>query len=347
LRDPERELGILVERLDSEGTRVAEGARLRYAGRVLRALFGVSIDVERLALAGGAPLRATRSTSSGRLGLSAELGEHTLVSALGVVSCDRTRGPAHTESCAELTPEARLGVRQIAGPFELRSNIGRYARVPTLGELYGISALVRGSAALVPERGLTWDFGARVQTKLGGVSAYVDGFAFVRQVAELIAYRRSSLGAVQPYNVGSARVLGAELEAGSEWARHARSVLALTVLDPRDTSAGRTLTNDLVPYQSRLVASWFVEGFVEPQSRSVTRVGLDARLSYRSSRLADPAGLIVLPDTSELDLGANLLLSHDYSLRCAIDNLFDARHFDFIGYPLPGRSYHLAVEAWW
>jgi len=347
LRDPERELGILVGRLDSEGTRMAEGARLRYAGRVLRALFGANIDVERLALAGGAPLHATRSTGAGRLALSALLGEHTLVSALGVVTCDRTRGPAQAEGCADLTPEVRLGVRQIVGPFELRSNVGRYARVPTLGELYGVSALVRGSAALVPERGLAWDLGARVQSELGPVSAYLDGFGFVRQVSGLIAYRRSSLGAVQPYNVGSARVLGAELEAGSEWARHARSVLALTVLDPRDTSAGRALANDLVPYQSRLVASWFVEGFWQPHARSVKRAGLDARLSYRSSRLADPAGLIVLPDMSELDLGATVLFARDFSVRGAVDNAFDARHFDFIGYPLPGRSYHLAVEAWW
>jgi iron complex outermembrane receptor protein len=323
------------------------GARLRYAGRVLDALLGANIDVERLALAGGAPLHALRSTGSGRLGLRATLGEHTLVSALGVVTCDRTRGPAQAQSCADLTPEARLGVRQIIGPFELRSNVGRYARVPTLGELYGVSALVRGSSALVPERGVAWDLGLRVQTEPGPVSAYLDGFGFVRQVSELIAYRRSSLGAVQPYNVGSARVLGAELEVGGEWARHARTVLALTALDPRDTSAGRVLANDLVPYQSRLVATWFVEGFVEPHSRSLKRAGLDARFSYRSSRLADPAGLVVLPDSSELDLGATALFAHDYSLRFAIDNAFDARHFDFIGYPLPGRSYHLAVEAWW
>ena len=347
LSDPHRELGLLVERLDSEGTRVGESARLSYAGRDLRALFGANVDVERLALDGSTPLRAMRSTSSARLGLTARLGDHTELSALSVVTCDVTHGPQQAGDCASLTPEGRLGVLERWGPFELRSNLGRYARVPTLGELYGISALARGSSALVPESAVAWDLGARWEAPPGPASAYVDAFAFARQVSDLIAYRRTSLGAVQPYNVGRARVLGGELEAGALWARHARSALTVTLLDPRNTTPGRTLTNDLVPYQSRLVASLFAEGFFEPRSRSVQRAGVDARLSYRGSRLADPAGLVVLPDSTELDLGATLLLPRNLSVRGAIDDVFDAHHFDFIGYPVPGRSEHLSVEAWW
>jgi len=347
LRDSQRELGLLAPRLDARGTRVGEGARLSYTGRVVRVLFGANVDFERLALDGIVPLRAARSSSSVRLGLSASLGEHTTLSGLAVVTCDATRGAQQADRCADLTPEGRIGVREQWGPFELRSNLGRYARVPTLGELYGISALVRGSSTLVAEGGVAFDLGARWAAPLGPISGYLDVFGFARHVSELIAYRRSSLGAVQPYNVGSARVLGVELEAGLNWVGHARSTLSLTALDPRNTTAGRNLTNDLIPYQSRLVASFFTEGFVEPRSRLVKRAGLDARLSYRSSRLADPAGLIVLPDSSELDLGATVLLARDLAVRGAVDDVFDAHHFDFIGYPVPGRSLHLSVEAWW
>ncbi|HEY5372918.1 MAG TPA: TonB-dependent receptor, partial [Polyangiaceae bacterium] len=191
--------------------------------------------------------------------------------------------------------------------------------------------------------------GARWEAPLGPVWAYFDVFGFARHVSELIAYRRSSIGALQPYNVGSARVLGGELEAGAQWADHARSALSLTVLDPRDTTPSRTLSNDLVPYQSRLLGSWFVEGFVDTGLRSLHRAGVDARLSYRGSRLADPAGLLVLPSSSALDLGATLLFGRngELSLRAAVDDVFDARHFDFIGYPVPGRRLHVALEAWW
>ena len=349
LTDPHRELGLLTERLDSRGTRVAEGARLALSGAVFRALFGANVELEQLALDGGGTLRATRSTTSARAGLAASLSEHSELSALGVVTCDMTRGPEQAQRCAALTPEARVGARQKWGAFELRSNLGRYARVPTLGELYGVSALVRGSSALQPEQGLAWDLGARWEAPLGPVCTYLDVFGFARHVSELIAYRRSSIGAVQPYNVGSARVLGGELEAGAQWAEHARSALSVSVLDPRDTTPSRNLSNDLIPYQSRLLGSWFVEGFVDPGVRPLRRAGVDARHSYRGSRLADPAGLLVLPSSSELDLGATLLFGQggEVSLRAAIDDVFDSRHFDFIGYPVPGRRLHVALEAWW
>lgn len=347
LTDPQGELGLLVPRLDSKATRFAQNARVVLNGSLFHALFGANVEFERLALDGGTALRARRSTTSGRVGLSATLDEHSELSALGVVTCDATRGPQQTQSCVDLTPEARLGVRHGWGPFELRSNLGRYARVPTLGELYGVSALVRGSSALVPEQGLAWDLGARWEAPLGPVWAYLDVFGFARRVSDLIAYRRSSLGAVQPYNVGSARVLGGELEAGAEWPRHARAALALTALDPRDTTPGRDLKNDLVPYQSRFFGTLFVEAFTEPGGHWLARAGLDARFNHRGSRFADPAGLLVLPASSTLDLGASFSFgrNRNLSLRTAVDDVFDARHFDFIGYPVPGRRVHASLEV--
>jgi vitamin B12 transporter len=349
LTDPDRELGLLVERLDSNGTRFGQSARISLSGPVFRALLGANAEFERLALDGGTPLRATRSTMSARVALTASLAEHTQLAALGLATCDRTRAPEQAQNCAALTPEGRIGVLQEWGAFALRSNLGRYARVPTLGELYGVSAVVRGSSALLPERGEAWDLGARWEAPLGPVWTYIDAFGFARRVSDLIAYRRSSIGAVQPYNVGSARVLGAEFEAGAQWAEHVRSSVSLTLLDPRDTTPGRNLSNDLIPFQSRLQGSAFIEGVVDPGLSLMRRAGLDARLSYRGSRLADPAGLLVLPASSELDLGATLLFgpASEVSLRAAVDDVFDAHHFDFIGYPVPGRSEHLALEAWW
>lgn len=348
LTDPRHELGLLSSRLDSRGTRVAQSAHLALVGSVFHATFGGNVEVEHLALDGGTTLRAQRSTSAGRAALSASLTSSTEVSALGSASCDATRGPRQPQSCT-VEPEGRLGARQRFGAFELRTNLGRYARVPTLGELYGVSALVQGSSALVPEQGLTWDLGARWEAPLGPVWTYVDTFGFAREVSQLIAYRRSTLGAVQPYNVGSARVLGAELEAGAQWAQHARTALSITVLDPRDTTATRNLSNDLIPFQSRLFGSLFVEGFLEPGVLAMRRAGLDARLNYRGSRFADPAGLLVLPASTALDLGATVQFgrAHELSLRAAVDDVFDARHFDFIGYPVPGRSFHVSCEAWW
>lgn len=346
LLDPQSELGLSAARLDLRGTRVAQSAALSFGDQPLHAVLGAHLAFERLAVDGDQRLRANRSTSSARVALTAALSTDSDLASLAVLTCDRTQGPAQVKDCRQVTPEGRLGVRQRFGALELRSNLSRYVRVPTLGELYGVSAAVRGSSALIPERGLSWDAGARAEQQLGSLWIYGDVFGFVREVSELIAYRRSSQAAAQPYNVGSARVLGAEIEAGAEWPRHLRAVLTLTLLDPRNTSTAQELANDLIPYQSRLSGGLFVESFSEPWVHG-PRLGFDARLSHQSSRLADPAGLVVLPASTALDLGASLAITQgaEWSVRGAIDDVFDARRFDFIGYPLPGRSVHVALEA--
>src|SRR6185436_10458223 len=104
---------------------------------------------------------------------------------------------------------------------------------------------------------------------------------------------------------------------------------------------------DLVPYRSRLMLSELVEVYVEGRG-TLRRAGLDARLSYRSERVADPVGLIVLSSSTSLDLGASLALWDElFTLRAAVDDVLDAHHFDAIGYPLPGRTVHASAELWW
>jgi iron complex outermembrane receptor protein len=347
LTDPQHELGLLAPRIDSRGTRFEHSARLSFGGAKIRGFFGTNLELERLALDAESALRARRSTTSGRVGLSLLSRADSELTVVAVATCDATHGPQRAEGCADLTPEGRISVRHRIAAFEVRSNLGRYARVPTLGELYGISELVRGSSALVPEQGLSWDLGLRWESALGPLWGYLDGFGFARRVSDLIAYRRTSLGAVQPYNVGSARILGGELEAGAEWPEHLRAAFALTVLDPRDTTASRTLNNDLIPYQSRLAGSGFIEAFLTRRWSWLKRAGFDARFTHRGSRFADPAGLLVLPASSALDLGATWAFGRDAdcSLRAALDDVFDAQRFDFIGYPLPGRRFHVALEA--
>ena len=109
---------------------------------------------------------------------------------------------------------------------------------------------------------------------------------------------------------------------------------------------------ELLQAGPRPVRDLLAEIDVEPSSLSqqlavLRRAGLDVRLSHRASRLADPAGLLVLPASTTLDLGATLRFGreHGLSLRAAVDDVFDAGHFDFIGYPVPGRRFHCSAEA--
>ncbi len=366
--DPLREVALGTTHLDVAGSRVEEALLARWPITAsLRLVPSVRVAVEQLALLplDGAALHAERG--SGRVALGGEWDVSSLVTvrATGSGECDGTSvsgavpwalpGSATGDTaggrvCSTLEPSARLGVTVGRRPLTFLVNAGRYARVPTLAELYGLSGAVRGNEALTPEHGISADAGVRAAAPpswhLG--DAAVDLFGFARYADDLIAYQTSSLGYVRPYNVGAARVLGAELAATASPVRFVRVDLSATVQDPRDVSPGRTLGNDLLPYQPRLILTPRVEFRAPLPSRTVPAMKLAAAYFYEAARYADPAGTEVLPAQGSLDLEGELeLLSGHLVLRGRVANLLDQPRFDFIGYPLPGRAGYLTLEARW
>jgi iron complex outermembrane receptor protein len=239
---------------------------------------------------------------------------------------------------------------QLASGLAFVANAGRSSRVPTLGELFGASAFVRGNRALAPETGIVTDAGVTGAVRSSGNELRAEVFGFVRWVDDLIAYRRTSRGFLTPFNVGRARVAGIELAAGADLLGHVDDQLSLTILDPRDVTPGRTLTNDLVPFQSRLVVHDSLELYVSDPfpALHVSRLALGGEVTHRSARVADPAGLAVLDAESSVDANVSaLFFQRRLGIRIAVANVFDARRLDVIGFPLPGRSVHATVEGWY
>jgi len=234
----------------------------------------------------------------------------------------------------------------------LLGNAGHYIRPPTLGELYGTSPTVRGTPTLVAENGQNLDAGVRL-SKEGQTStdlaAHLEAFVFSRWVNDLIAYQRTSFGVIRPFNVGSARFVGIEIATRAVWLNHLRHDLTVTLLDPRDTTDGNALTNDILPFQSRMMLSNRFEVFSEPawSALRLDRAAIALRLQHRSSRFADPAGLIVIDAHTTFDVEESMdFFDRSLSVRLALRNLFDQPQFDTVGYPLPARSYHATFEAW-
>ncbi len=270
--------------------------------------------------------------------------------ATGTVECHSTAsGDESTSACPSPEPSGRVGLRQTLGSAaELRGNVGYYVRVPTLGELYGVSTVVRGNPALVPESGATADLGVHAHGEAGRLGLNADVFGFARSVEDLVAYRQNVLGVIVPYNVGHARVLGAEIAASANWSRFVRTELAATLMDPRDTTPDRTVANDILPFRSRLVLSDFTELYAEDgvPRFGVNRASIGVRLTERTSRYADEAGLIVIPEQTIFDVEGSLhFWNRRLAVRLAVRDVFDAREVDAIGLPLPGRGAYASLEA--
>lgn len=353
LIDPELELALGTARLDMQGARTEHslGARIDLHDR-----FTITPQVraaaEQLRIdAWGGQDRATRRISS-RAAVGAELRASRLLTVrlLGSAECHGT-SDRQAVFCNQVQPSGRIGLQVGSGALVGLANVGRYVRNPTLGELYGVSGVVRGNDALEPERGTSVDAGIRLTARRGAVvrGAFADLFAFVRQADDLIAWRRSSMGYVRPYNVGSARVAGIEWLGAVEAMDLLRLELAATLIDPRDTTASRTATNDLLPLRSRLVLSPLVQLHTHAFRRmGIDRASIGARYVYQSSRYADEAGLVVIPAQGLLDLEAEVRTLQDrLAIRARVANALDQRRFDVIGYALATRALHTTAELAW
>ena len=319
------------------------------------------LDITRLEnLAREAQRASSRVAAFGAWRPTSSLGLH----ALTALECHTTRGradrfgvpvSARSGACGILEPSGRLGARVALSPqVDVLANVGRYVRVPTLGELYGSSPLVQGSPGLGVERGWTADAGLRatlpLSERVGRLS--LESFAFVRTASDLVRFRRTGLSSATPYNVAASRILGLEAALAGELLDALSITATATVLDPRETTRDRArdpTTNDVLPLMSKLVGSLRLEAFAAPGWRALAQDRVSAAVAFfhRSTRYDDPAGLTVLPAQSLFD--AELASSHfDAALqvRFALRNVFDARQLDLLGLPVPGRSAHLELEAW-
>jgi len=361
LDDPRHEilpaLGAPGARLEQRGERVEQEAAARASfGESTRARVAVQASSERLRryesaeVHGiGPALDAERVTA--RVAGSAEhdVARWLAVRALLALECHSTStGPAFG-ACNSLDPVARFGGHWRAGELSGFVALGRYARPPTLGELYGTSAVVVGNPALVSESGVTLDAGVRFAHALPReqrpLYATVSGYA--RRSEDLVTFVLSSQGYVRPENMEAARVLGLELEAGSGFGRYFAADLALTLMDFRNQTPGWALANDIYPYHSRLVAAPGVSA-ISPtlESHWLNQASLGARLVYQSNRYGDLAGLAVIPEQASFDLDAAvLLLDRTLWLRGRVSDLFDAKRYDVVGFPLPGRSAFVSLEV--
>ncbi|MES1183128.1 MAG: TonB-dependent receptor [Myxococcales bacterium] len=364
--DPLREVGLGTNRLDVDALRVENGLALRWALFPRISLSpGLRVAIDRLTIDGhgGTPARARRVFSRAALQGEWRAASRVTLRALGSAECHGTSragplpwsapgdaiGPDGTAVCGQFQPAARAGLQVDSAPVTWLATAGRYARVPTLGELYGVSGVVRGNTALRPERGISLEAGGRTTraatNALGGLS--LDLFAFLRWSSDLISYQRSALGYVRPFNIGGARVAGLELQGSYNPAPFLLLELAATLLDPRDTSAVHP-KNDLLAYQPRVTLVPRIELRARSPHAWLDSAKASVAYFYEAAHYADRAGLLVIPEQGSLDVSAELHVKPAHlGVSARLVNLLDQTRFDLIGYPLPGRAAYLAMETEW
>jgi len=254
-----------------------------------------------------------------------------------------------------LLPVAHLGFeQQLIDNVSLGAHVGTLARAPSFLELLGDGGLYSGSPGLKSERAYAADLGVRAR---GGTTVRweLEAVGFGWQVENLIVVMPVSLRSLRAENVGSARILGGELSAAAS-SGPLRAVVSYTRLHTENRSSVASERGAPLPGRPEHDLTTDVTLRFGPFA---LRYGLDVI----SSTTLDRSGLNRLPVRTIHGAGARFDLKGErlVSIIAEVINIFDQRTVsvpyetggllqkyptsDFLGYPLPGRRFTLAVRG--
>lgn len=229
------------------------------------------------------------------------------------------------------------------GRLFFEAHAARARREPSWIELFGVRGGIAGNPALKPERIDSYDVAATWRPRRGGLDLRVA--AFTAATEDKIIYRQNNQLTSIAENVGRAETRGLECEVA--WKRHDHWKLSgnLTWQDARDRSGlpywdGRPLPY-LPPLEARLYAALSAADW-EPW----------AEWTHQAENPRDRADTEIgrAPARTRLSLGLGRTLSAAWlgrgmsmAVTAAAENVFDVATYDVEGYPLPGRTWRLAV----
>jgi outer membrane cobalamin receptor len=243
---------------------------------------------------------------------------------------------------SHVLPIARLAlVKEICPWLSLRMNGGRYARLPSLVELYGNTGYLVGNVGLRPESGINADFGPRVSWEGDSGRLLWTTAGFVSLVDDLIQYRYGN-GRARPANLGSARIVGVESDARLELGRHLRAVLSATFTDARDTASVESAHGKQLPFRPRY------RFYLRPEWRAVQiasriALGIYADCDVTAGNYSDSTNLVRVPGRALFGAGVYADLPGGFKVRASGRNLANSHIYDISNYPLPGRELYLTL----
>jgi iron complex outermembrane receptor protein len=241
----------------------------------------------------------------------------------------------------------RLGVRAVPlRGLTLLGNLGRYARVPNLAELFGNRGVVLGNPRLRPEVAWNWDLGGRLDVPAWGPldRMRLEYAYFDNSIDDLIILRQVSLTLVRPDNVAAASLTGHELSARARLARRLGLLANYTRQETRDESEVPFFRGKELPGRPRDEAFFRAE---LTWSRAHPVPGMPrmwpGRVFYEVNVIAEN----FLDRANERRVSSRVLHGTGLELRLPwqrlrvaleVKNAGDDQQEDVLGFPLPGRA---------
>ena len=234
--------------------------------------------------------------------------------------------------------DAQLGLRwRLLDSLQLKANLARYHREPSLAELYGDRGFILGNPDLQAERGLNADLGLVWRAgAAGGMGLKALRLAVFRnQVNDLILRVYDARGIGQAENIGNARSRGIELGLEAELPLAIQVRGNLTWLDTEDRSEFRAFNGNQLP--GRFARS----GFVRLQ-RAFADLTLFYEFHLEQAMYYDRTNLLPAANRSEHNAGLRFVRPR-WRLGLEGRNLGNDNYEAFNGFPTPGRAVYATL----
>ncbi|MCA9531318.1 MAG: TonB-dependent receptor [Myxococcales bacterium] len=259
---------------------------------------------------------------------------------------ERHQSSVTTRRVRELAPTARVGFAlSPARPLTLTASFATGTRLPSILELFGDRATLRPNPTLSPERARSFDGGVVARGEVPGlrpalrVGGTLEAHAFGRRSEDLIRYRRVSRGQATAENIARGTVRGVDARAAGDLTRYVSTSATVTWMRSSDGNGHRLpLLSPLSAYARLAVHSRAI-------GRHLDDLVVYVEVTHLASGPTDPANLVPFPGRTTWGGGVRAYL-FDRALSVALSarDLADARGFDLLGFPLPGRRYAAALS---
>lgn len=254
----------------------------------------------------------------------------------------------------------RVGALGVLGStWVLKANAGKSLRPPDFTELFGQGGAVIGNPDLKPERATSWDVGIRGQfSRESEYRAALEATWFSAETEDLIVWVQNAQRASAPMNFGLSAVHGLEVGFDLSLLQWLHSRSALTLTRSRNLSEDPAVAGKQLPRQPGMELwqstsySWG-SGWSAGHTWSYTRGNFwDATNWYAAApRGLHGAYLRALPapgwptvEVSVLNLGNSIAEVIDRDPLNPDEGRRVAAITDFVGYPLPGRTWMFTLR---
>ena len=265
--------------------------------------------------------------------------------------------PLPEKSTTEALWQLALGAKwDIVKNISFVTNVGRYVRAPTLGELFGYRGTVVGNPDLDSETGIKSDMGLLFSVdKIGPLHhAKLQVAGFASWTRNLIAYWQNSQNTVKAQNIDAARIMGVELNTSIQPLTFLKIIGNYTFMDTKNQSDTPFYRDKALPGRPAHELYAKMELFHDTSKWSAS-VWTD--VSYTGGNYLDPSNM--KDAGSRAIIGTGLRISnprYGLSLTVEIKNLLDTIIVttmdgyeralqDYEGFPLPGRTI-MATLRW-